>query len=777
MHTTSTRAVSTALAFLFVLSTALVAQAAPAASAPTKVQIVDSPLTQQLVKIFPEIAGGYIDFNGNGKADQSSDLNEIIPESRIRDGQLQAQEILDFIVADWRFIPLDKLKAVKTAVQSASGPLGELIAIDFSTSLENAVRDREAMGDSLYLTPSARKEAENRLGGYIATMSSAYRREGQKNEADFAAARDALFAEVSKGFPLPAELPADERAVLATTCVGVIDKNQTKDPALTRVAIKILGVIQASDAAEVLVGLAGGGDYVVPAMKSLGQIGYKPAIPVLAKQLAGTSSPDIQKAALLATGAIGGADGLNTILGLLKPGTKEKLGPDLLLAATQALAGIAAYGNGDTRVLAALKDLASSPQGSVRAVAAVGLGSFPSQTAVDALLAILGGDKDPVVRKAAVLAVNREKSDSIMPALLKVLREKDLDPALELATISAVGSNSQGSLGIQTLVDDLADPNPEVRAAASASLLKLYPTNQAPVSGAVTRALTISTDDNLLAGGTALLASFADPGTIPTLLALLQKPQSEVKRNAAWALYRLRSGSNPKVSETLQQLVTNENETIATRVDAVRALGAIGFDSPSLNVWQTLVTTAQMRGEKYAMLRLFAVRSLGEMNANRPQVYQALSKIVSRDPDQALRMEAVDAIKVLASPDPGAEEALAGAFALSADDPEFRLRIVEALADMGSARAVDEGAELLAGKLSSEQKRRVIFALSELPTEASAGAILDATKDSAVADFSEAILEGFPSAVIQPIVARRLKLEPDKGILAVLGALDARFSQ
>ena len=63
-----------------VLATGLAAQA---------VQPVNSPLNQQMEKIFPEIASGYIDLNGNGKMDQSADLDEVIPESRVKDGQLQ----------------------------------------------------------------------------------------------------------------------------------------------------------------------------------------------------------------------------------------------------------------------------------------------------------------------------------------------------------------------------------------------------------------------------------------------------------------------------------------------------------------------------------------------------------------------------------------------------------------------------------------------------------------------------------------------------------------
>ncbi|MGO8692685.1 MAG: HEAT repeat domain-containing protein [Rectinemataceae bacterium] len=744
--------------------------------AQTKIQIVASPLNQELIKIFPEIVNGYIDLNGNGKLDQTADLNEVIPESRIRDGQLQAQEILDFIVANWRFISLDKLKAVQQAVKNTSDPLGQLIAIDFSTSLDEAVRQRDAMGDSLYLTPSALKEAQDRLGGYVAAMSSAYRKEGQKSETDFTAARDSLFSAIAQGYPLPPDLQPDDRAVLATTCVDIIQTEKDSNPQRTKVAIRILGKIKASEDAEALVGLASDAGFAVEAMRALGQIGYKPAIPMLSRQLASSTSAEVRKAALLATGEIGGAEGLDTILALLKPGSKDALPPDLTLAAAQALAGIAQSGDGDQRVMIALKNFAASDQGPIRSVAASGLGGFQSQAAVDTLVALVVGDKDPAVRKAAVVAVSRERSDTIMPAFLKVLQEKDLDPALELATIASVGSSAQGSLGIQTLVGDLADPKPEIRSAASAALLQLYPANQLPVIGAVTRALTTSTDDNLLAEGTALLAGFADPTSLPTLLALLQKPQSEVKRNAAWALYRLRNGSNPRVSETLQQLVTNENETIATRVNAVRALGVIGYDSATLNIWQTLVTTAQMRGDKYAMLRLFAVRALGQLGANKPSVLQALAKIVARDPDRDLKLEAVGALQALATPGQAAESALAEAFALSTGDVELRLRIVEALADMGSARSVDEGAELLTEQLSADQRCRVVLALSETPNEASAGAILDASKDPAVADYAEAVLEGFPRAVIQPIVARRLKLEADKGVLAVLGSLDIRFS-
>ena len=203
--------------------------------------VVSSPLTQQLVKIIPELSSGYVDFNNNGKADTTADMNEVVPESRVKDGQLQAQEILDFIAANWRFIPLDKLKAVREAVKSSQGTLSELIAIDFASALDDAVNQREALGDLLYLTPAAYKEAMSRMGGIITAMSAAYKKEGQKSESDFVTNRDALFDMIEKGYPLPQDMPAEERATLSTAMISTVLKEKASNAAKTRVAIKTLG--------------------------------------------------------------------------------------------------------------------------------------------------------------------------------------------------------------------------------------------------------------------------------------------------------------------------------------------------------------------------------------------------------------------------------------------------------------------------------------------------------------------------------------------------------
>jgi len=760
-----------------ILAAALVASAVAAAPLAAQTsQPVASALNQELAKIFPEIGSGYLDLNDNGKLDQGADLNEVIPESRAKDGRLQAQEILDFIVANWRFIPLDRLRSVQAAVKSAQGAIGELIAIDFASSLDDAVRQRAAMGDSLYLTPAAYKEAMARLGGIISAMASAYKTEGQKAEADFVASRDALFAMIEKGYPLPEDIPADERSTLSTAMLNTAMKEQKSSPAKARNAIKALGKLGSMEAAPFLLGLAEGSDYQLEAIGALGAIGYKLALPSLARLVKASSSPELRKAALRALGAIGGAEGLDAILELLKPANKAALPKDMLAPIAGALAGIAQKGVVDPRVQAALKDLAASEDPEARRAATAGMGAFASPASSEALLALLAGDKDPAVRTQAVAALGRQKSDATAPALMKVLREKDLDPALEIAAINALGDLPSGSQAASLIVDDLGDKAQGVRDAAAAALVKLYPANQNLVTGALTKALLASQDELFLAEGTALLAVLADPSTLNSLITLLQKPQPEVRQNVAWAFYKIRSAANPRVADELQKLVTNESETLSVRIAAVRALGAMAFDSAQLNLQATLSTVAQMRGEKYASLRIYAVWALGRVGAGKPQAIAALSRIASRDADPEMRKTAVTALRDMATPDKGAEDALVAAYP-QADDPEAKVLILEALADMGSSKPASLAGELLAGKAPAALKRRAMGALSQSPDEASASVLVDASRDAQLADYAEALLEGYPASLMASFVARRLRTETDKNAISALESLDARFAQ
>lgn len=738
-----------------------------------KVTVVTLPLAQDLVKIFPELSSGYVDFTANGKPDQNADVNEYVPESRIRDGQLQAQEILDFLLENWRFLTLEKLKAVQNAVKNSQGAIGDLIAIDFGERIAEAVRLREALGDGLYLTPSALKEAMEKMGGIITAMATAYKKEGKGSDADFLSARDSLFQMIDRGYPLPKDLPAEERDVLTTALISVVMKEQESNAVRTRTAIRTLGLLKAPEAAGLLTELASGTAYPEAAIKALGEIGWRPAISVLAAQLKSGSTQEIRRAAFQATGAIGGSEALDAILDIVKPASRDSLSPELLEASTQALAGIAQKGNTDNRVLTALRELAGHGRPVLRRIAAGGLGAFPNNAqAFETLQALTVGDKDVTVRRSALQSLGRQQPDQVMAVLLRVLGERDLDSGLKTSALAAMGDNVGGGRGVPLMVDALADPDSQVRSAAVRSLKKLFPTNQVLVTGSLARVLGTSTSEALLVEGTSLLADLADPTSLPTLLILLAKPQPEVKRLAAWALYRIRSAANPKVMEELAKLVTNENETLAVRTTALRALGAIGFDSPQLNLAQTLVTIAGMRGEKYAHLRFTAVQALGNLLPMKSTSAAALVRLAARDADRELRKAAVTALRGAPALEAESLELLAASFR-EATDQEHRIRLVETLADLGAPQVQVLAGELLSGEMSPPLKRRVLSALAQNPGETSATLLLDAARDPALGDFLVSVLESFPRSVTSPVVTRRQRTEADPGVISVLRSLEA----
>ena len=67
------------------------------------ISVVDTDLGGEFERIFPELSEGYIDLNSNEKLDRLEDMDELVPESLIQDDILQVQEILDFIIEQYRF--------------------------------------------------------------------------------------------------------------------------------------------------------------------------------------------------------------------------------------------------------------------------------------------------------------------------------------------------------------------------------------------------------------------------------------------------------------------------------------------------------------------------------------------------------------------------------------------------------------------------------------------------------------------------------------------------
>jgi len=244
-------------------------------------EVVNTALGKEFTSIFPELSKGFIDLNANGQFDRLDDMDEKIPDSGVKDRIIQVQEILNFIEINYRFIPMDKLRSVYNALNKASGDIPRLIALNYSSRIDAVIKSKEMLGtDSLYLTPSALKKAQNEMSGYIATMLNAYKKEQKKYESDFASASDQLFGMIEAGYPLP-ELNKDDHDLLVNLTIYTIGKNKVSNPKRVLAAVRTLGRLKARQAIPYLKDLLESVEYGYESAIALGNIGNSDAREVL----------------------------------------------------------------------------------------------------------------------------------------------------------------------------------------------------------------------------------------------------------------------------------------------------------------------------------------------------------------------------------------------------------------------------------------------------------------------------------------------------------------
>ncbi len=738
--------------------------------------VVDTALGREFTNIFPELKDGYIDLNANGKLDRLDDMDEKIPDSQVKDGIIQVQEILDFIEANYRFISMDKLKAVYTALNKASGDIPSIIALNYSGRIEAVIKEKEMLGsDTLYLTPSARKKAQEEMLGYIATMLNAYKKEQKKYESDFASASDQLFRMIEAGYPLP-QLSKEDNDLLINLTIYTIEKNKKSNPKRVLAAVRTLGRLKAREAVPYLKDLLESDDYGYESAIALGNIGNSDAREVLVNRIREGASGRLKEGIIQALGNTGGEDSINILLSLLNPGKDKKPDPATEKEAVRALSNITKKDTRNRKVYTVLTGYLDNPDKELRILAIRGIANYKTAAAVNLLLPKLKSEKSEDVKIELVKSLSATNSSNAIPPMTALLQDPNTSPDLKKEVIFSLGENSNGYKAVLNIIDFLGDNNREIRKTTAATLVKLYSQKPASVTGAINRKLVTRKDELFQKEASALLARFADPSTTVTMTNLLSSSFPSVKKNATWALYRIRPENNLKVVTELQKLVTSETESIEVRTNAVRALGAMGYDPPRSEVWKTLLTAFKLQDEKYTMLKLYAVQAVGELGTVNDQVIKDLLGLVTREKNSTIRDAAVTSLRSMNGLNDSVGKILAGTFKRSQDD-NFRIEILEVLSDMGSEETAELAPALLTKDQEKEIKYRVIYALSHKGDEKSLSILLDLTADSDVSAYLSGVLEDADRSTMKELIARRLKTETDKDRLNALEELNNRFAQ
>jgi HEAT repeat protein len=532
-------------------------------------------------------------------------------------------------------------------------------------------------------------------------------------------ASDAFVFELQQGRlnPMLQALATAPTAKDKDAVIGALVAAVREEPAATRAGL--------TDAVgQALLPLASDASPVQPrAVVALGEIAYRPAVPVLGRLLGSSPDAGLRKASLDALVRIGGeATGPLVVqaLGDADPAVRtaairavsarkhEAAFGDLLRLTRDsdesvrvaALQSAATFPGHEAEVRKAADAMLADPLPTPRREAASVLGGLGKAPASRAMVKVLLSDPDPRVRQAAAYSLGRSfvAADRALvePALVQAAQPSS-PPELREAAIWALGEVG-GPAAERRLRAAVADPDVRVRRTAIEKLgaLKVQlavpdlirvlqdPRGDAGVRVAAASALGAIGDGRAMAP---LLAALKDgnvyiraeaekslallkasPASRETAT-LLRDPAPRVRAEAA---QKLGDARDPEVTSKLIGAL-NDDEN-AVRQAAIRSLSrhreprsvrqlVAALDSPSFQTRQGAVTALGLMGDA----------------GNAPAVLKRL-----KDPNGGVRAETVQALGRLGK----AEEP--DVLETAKDrDPTVRLALVETLTPLKSAAAVD----------------------------------------------------------------------------------------
>ncbi|MBI9106391.1 MAG: HEAT repeat domain-containing protein [Spirochaetales bacterium] len=738
---------------------------------PLFADIVSTPLGNQLRSIFPELKDGYIDLNKNGSLDRLDDMDERISDYLVQDDQLQVQETLEFIRNNYRYFPVRTLESVRDTLDSPEGTINELIGLNYSTAINQLIEKRIAMGDyGLYLPPSARKKAMDEMSSYLSSMDKAYKREGSGAENEFRAAKKSLYEMLEKGYPIPQPLSTKEKEILESTLINSLMREQG-DQSAVNTALYSLGIMRSSRAITYILPLVTNEEYAVESIRSLGSIGNLEALDLLLLKLDENPKEQLKIEIIRALGSMGSKESLQPLFNILK---EAELSPVILKSVLESLGKIAGSGTNDRRIAATLSEYLNSADPSLRIIAVNGLSSFNDQNTVGLLVGLLKKERSEEVLLTLVEKARYIDNPSIIPSIIVLLQSPQTSIELQTACLSTIGAHPEGAKGIYGVLAALSSNNKEIREASYEAAKNLYNTDSTALIGGLSRLTNTNTELLFQRQAARLFADLPDEASINSLLNMLSSTDPEVKRYATLALYRIKPPENVRITTALNKMVSNETEPLDVRINAVRALGAAGYDHPAVNVELTLTTAAAMRDEKYAQLRFYAVRALGQMSRLSDDSVKKIINIAARERDSAIREEALQTILRIGIADTSKFSQMAG----SLDSMDLRknsalgLLICEILGELGSTDFISKGLELSDILTDISSKRRLAYAFYLSGTEEGYECMISQGKNSELTNFIISLAESTNKTILSRVIESMKRTETNEKVLALLDILE-----
>ncbi len=741
-------------------------------AAPLFSDIVSTPLGNQLRSIFPELKNGYIDLNRNGSLDRLEDMDEKISDYLVQDDQLQVQETLEFISNNYKYFPVRTLEAVRDALNSPEGTINELIGLNYGTEIEQLIEKRIAIGEyGLYLPPSARKKAMNEMYSYLSVMDKAYKREGSGAETEFSKAKATLYSMLEKGYPLPEPLTGKEKEILESTLINSLLREQD-EPQTVNTALYTLGIMRSSRAIPYIIPLVSDENYSVEAIRSLGAVGNLEAMDLLIRKLEEDPKEQEKIELIRALGSIGSKEGITPLFDIIKD---EKISPVLLKSVLESLGKIAAKGTADRRIAAALSDYLNSADPSLRITAINGLSAFNDQNTVAALVGLLKKERSETVLLTLVEKARYINNPSIVPSITSLLESPQSSTELQILCLATIGLHPEGTKGINSVLTALSSGNDDIAEAAFDAAKNLYSTDSTVLIGGLARQAAADSSIQFQRQAARLFAELPDDASINSLLTMLGSPDPVVRRYTTMALYRIRPAGNVRITAALNKIISNETEPLDVRINAVRAIGAAGFDNPTVNAEQTLITAASMRESKYAQLRFYSLRALGEMDSLSESSIGKIIVIAARERDAAIKEEAIQTLSRIGLADPSRVTMLAESLDSMElkDNIDLALQICEILGELRSQEFIKKGIELSSLLTEESSKRRLTYAFYLSGSLDGYESMIQQGKDSDLTEFILSLSESSDLVLLGKAVENLKRTEENESTLELLELIES----
>ncbi|ERT04867.1 AAA domain family protein [Lyngbya aestuarii BL J] len=195
------------------------------------------------------------------------------------------------------------------------------------------------------------------------------------------------------------------------------------------------------------------------------------------------------------------------------------------------------------------------------------------------------------------------------------------------------------------------------------------------------------------------------PEVVQDLLAVLNDKQDDakVRSSAAYTLRKIGEGS-PEVVQALLAVLNDKQDDSSVRSSAAWALGQIGEDSPE--VVKALLEVFKDKQDSIA-LRFSAASALGDIKEGSPEVVKTLVGVLNdKQDDSEVRGDAAYALGQIGEDSPEVVQVLLEVFKDKQDDSLVRSRAASALGQIGEGKP--EVVQALLGVLNDKQDTTLV---------------------------------------------------------------------